>query len=494
MFQPRIINRLVFAVLVGLLAACGGGSDAVISESDKKVLSEEFVYGVFIDSPVENLAYRAVSASGDIRGGRTDEQGRFEIQDGDEITFFIGELTLNKSSSLHGSIEGIVFPYPITVDFEIAEGADLDIPFYQFSPLDMSLLSSSEAFNDQVVKNIAVLLQSLDIDAAPHLHMNYVHPERDKDDELENRNKPQITLSDDAHVLAANLDSPVDLRTVHLESRLLNLMLSAGPEEQHLEENKKLPKTFVSETAAIAHLRESLAADEEERGPQKEDVDLSFNEALEACLDRSYQDSTYVRAITRLDCQDGGLTSLEGIEQLFALQELDLDSNRLTSVTIGPELALTRLEIGNNELSYLDVSSQLSLETLFADRNALATLHLPDSLNLKTLLLNSNQLSGIDVSSLHGLQFLAASQNQLSSVSLAINGDLEELYVQGNQLEQINVEWLRNLHTLDAQNNKLSSIELGDTPALQSLFLSRNDLPEDLMDQLRELGLEDLRL
>jgi hypothetical protein len=80
--MPRSPNA--FAVLVPLAAAvlaagCGGGSSPTTAPTPRT--------GVFVDSPVENLAYRTATLS-----GRTDAQGTFEYLPGEKVTFSIGAI------------------------------------------------------------------------------------------------------------------------------------------------------------------------------------------------------------------------------------------------------------------------------------------------------------------------------------------------------------------------------------------------------------------
>lgn len=86
--------------------------------------------GIFIDSPVYNIGYRTES-----QNGVTDRNGAFLYNDGEMVTFFIGDLE---------------FPTVMAQP--------------QVTPMT---LASTNDINNQIVINIARLLQSLDQDGIP---------------------------------------------------------------------------------------------------------------------------------------------------------------------------------------------------------------------------------------------------------------------------------------------------------------------------------------
>src|SRR5690554_3806997 len=107
-------------VALSLLAGCFSGSSGSSSGSDSST-------GVFVDSPVAGLTY---SGGGD--AARTDEEGRFNYDSGQTLSFSVGGLAL-------GSATGADIITPV----DLVEGADA---------------------GDTSVINISRLLQSLDSD------------------------------------------------------------------------------------------------------------------------------------------------------------------------------------------------------------------------------------------------------------------------------------------------------------------------------------------
>jgi hypothetical protein len=107
-----------------LLASCGSGGGAMDSLTPLQK-------GVFVDSPVEGLNYRTPSLL-----GVTDHKGTFRFQEGEQVTFFIGDLELGQSEA-----KAII------------------------SPVD--LVAGATGATDQTVTNLCRLLQTLDVDGDP---------------------------------------------------------------------------------------------------------------------------------------------------------------------------------------------------------------------------------------------------------------------------------------------------------------------------------------
>lgn len=105
-----------------------GGEDPIGTPGAKQ--------GVFVDSPVAGLSY---TTSSDL-SGVTDDQGRYEYNEGDTVTFSIGELVLGTVPA-----QGVVTP--MTVAEALAEDTDLDA--------------------ETVAVNLLMLLQSLDSNGDP---------------------------------------------------------------------------------------------------------------------------------------------------------------------------------------------------------------------------------------------------------------------------------------------------------------------------------------
>lgn len=95
MFQKnKLLRALLTAGLTTGLVACGGGSSGGDSEtppSSNPPAGPELT-GQFVDSPVGGLEYSRSNKGNKIY--LTNDNGEFQYQDGETVTFKIGQLTL----------------------------------------------------------------------------------------------------------------------------------------------------------------------------------------------------------------------------------------------------------------------------------------------------------------------------------------------------------------------------------------------------------------
>ncbi|KNY27470.1 stalk domain-containing protein [Pseudobacteroides cellulosolvens] len=149
-----------------------------------------------------------------------------------------------------------------------------------------------------------------------------------------------------------------------------------------------------------------------------------------------------VKKITVLDASEKGIASLDGIEHLSSIQELDLENNKIKDI---------------NKLSTLKNIYFLYLsDNCISDISALKELS-----SLRILLMQDNQIC--DISALTGLadmQRLDLAQNQVSDISTLKNlTKLEVLNLWSNPIIDIsilkNMNSIKNLYLLNSQGDDL---------------------------------------
>ncbi|KAH8376976.1 hypothetical protein KR093_002422 [Drosophila rubida] len=225
------------------------------------------------------------------------------------------------------------------------------------------------------------------------------------------------------------------------------------------------------------------------------------------------------------------------------LKKLSLKGNQLCgSILIGNYNYLTQLEVCENEMEVLDLSSLAQLETLKCSHNKLIEL-IFNGTNLQTLVANHNCLQNIPISKsvplklLHidishnyltelpqwigecvALTTLSAAHNQLSHVTellrnwrikclrtldLAYNGlqeldylpeafsSVQQLMLQSNELQRLPANFFAVTHTqlstLNASCNRLSALpryEQNNNAALEELCLTANQLNDNIFEVL----------
>ena len=141
-------------------------------------------------------------------------------------------------------------------------------------------------------------------------------------------------------------------------------------------------------------------------------------------------------ALTYLACSESQLTSLD-VSSCTALTYLDCSDNQLTSLDVSNNTALTSLLCGYNQLTSLDVSNNTALTALGCDNNLLSTLDLSNCTALEYLDCYDNLLTTLDLSNNTVLTYLDCSRNQLTSLDLYNNRLIESLWCENNPLQKL---------------------------------------------------------
>ncbi|MBF0185910.1 MAG: putative Ig domain-containing protein, partial [Magnetococcales bacterium] len=172
-------------------------------------------HGVFLDSAVAGIEYRTASLS-----GITDKNGGFSFKEGETVTFYIGDIKIG-SADLRQTSSGL----PIVTPTLLAETATRSL----------SGDSQTSKKNDVIV-NVARLLQSLDSDGDP---------------------SNGITISEEIRSQAVGSTAKAIDVTASKESFGENS--SSNPVLQLIKEAKGEEATLVSEESALQHYEQTLS-------------------------------------------------------------------------------------------------------------------------------------------------------------------------------------------------------------------------------------------
>ncbi|WP_291286471.1 T9SS type A sorting domain-containing protein [Flavobacterium sp.] len=175
--------------------------------------------------------------------------------------------------------------------------------------------------------------------------------------------------------------------------------------------------------------------------------------------------------ITEIDLYFSNITDLTGIQDFKSLKSLSCMSNKLTSLDISQNLALTYLNAGYNKLTTLNTSKNIVLRYVSLFYNQITNLDVSKNVNLGLLSVDSNQLTNIDVSNNKGLFSLSCSSNQLTNLDLSKNSSLENLTCSENKLlTSVNLKNGNNRYmqiasyTINFTENPLLSCIIVDDP------------------------------
>ena len=177
------------------------------------------------------------------------------------------------------------------------------------------------------------------------------------------------------------------------------------------------------------------------------------------------------------------ISDTTGLEKLIGLTKLSVGSNLLTSLDVSNNTALTELNVSDNGLISLDVSNNTALTRLnvsssqFSVRpNKLTSLDVSNNTALTSLNVSKNQLTSLDVSKNTALTNLQVDDNQLTSLDVSNNTALGSLYIDNNQLTSLDLSNNTVLGNLYIGSNQFTSLDLSNNTALTELHIEWNEL------------------
>lgn len=213
--------------------------------------------------------------------------------------------------------------------------------------------------------------------------------------------------------------------------------------------------------------------------------------------------------ITAIECEDLGLTSLEGVRNLTNLQTLHCSYNAIETLDVSGMTSLTELLCDHNLITDLNVSGCSSLSSIECNSNAIGELNLADCRNtLTTITCNGNKLARLDLTNFDKLFHLNCDDNQLTellvdgctaltSVDCASNQLttldfrqtplIGEVYCSNNQLTSVLFPENSMMGTFECGGNQLTTIDLRNCPHLASLTLAMNKLTSLSVNNLKDL-------
>ena len=185
-----------------------------------------------------------------------------------------------------------------------------------------------------------------------------------------------------------------------------------------------------------------------------------------------------VAGIWHLDLSHMGISDLAGIEYFTSLSTLSCNANQLSELDVSSNLLLSYLYCSHNQLTELDVSHNSALRYLICDNNQLAELDVSNNPALIYLYCASNPLGKLDVSNNTALNTLICGYNQLTELDVSNNPMLTSLYCFDNQLTKLDVSYNTRLVQLYCSDNLLTELDVSNNPTLNTLDCCYNYMPD----------------
>ncbi len=169
--------------------------------------------------------------------------------------------------------------------------------------------------------------------------------------------------------------------------------------------------------------------------------DSAFNEYLLDCFDAnndgyvSVLEATDVKEIVIDNTKYSNITSLHGIEMFTSLEKLNFAGQRVSSIDLSANTALTELVCDGNPLESIDLRYSKQLKKLYCQSTTLTELNLTSNEELEEAYLFNSRLSDITCVFAYNLKTLDISCNNLSgTIYLSQNPFLQSLKCTGNTL------------------------------------------------------------
>ncbi len=189
----------------------------------------------------------------------------------------------------------------------------------------------------------------------------------------------------------------------------------------------------------------------------------------------SQEEAGNAEEINLAEASYGPVSSLAGIESLYNLKNLKIDTQNAST---------------HSTVTSIDLSSNSRLETIHLQLESLEEININGLRNLKELNIAFSSISNLDLTSLVSLERLYAQSCKLGSIDLSNNSRLTELSVSGTPITELNTSHCPKLVDLTAGSSYLNSLTL-DNPTLTTLNLS-NGLADNDVDFSSLISLEQL--
>ena len=149
-----------------------------------------------------------------------------------------------------------------------------------------------------------------------------------------------------------------------------------------------------------------------------------------------------IKDLNELFLLNFNISDLTGIEDFRGLEHLQVNNNNLTEIDISSLIKLKTLSCRNNQLTKLDISWNTQLQNLFIDDNEIEILDTTNNSLLAFITIKNNKIQSLDLSVSESLQFLELDNNSLTFLDLRNDNNslIESISLTNNNLECIFVD------------------------------------------------------
>ena len=179
------------------------------------------------------------------------------------------------------------------------------------------------------------------------------------------------------------------------------------------------------------------------------------------------------------------LTSLD-VSSNIELIELNCHDNQLTKLDLYNNTKLRLLGCTDNQLTELDLRANTAIKYLWCSGNQLTELDLSANILLISLGCSNNQLTKLDLRNNTAIILILCSNNQLTELDIKANTALTDLWCENNLLMGLDLKENKMITVLGCSNNQLTKLDLSANKALRLLDYRSNNLSTDALNALFE--------
>ncbi|MEJ6798853.1 MAG: T9SS type A sorting domain-containing protein [Crocinitomicaceae bacterium] len=194
-------------------------------------------------------------------------------------------------------------------------------------------------------------------------------------------------------------------------------------------------------------------------------------------LNSSILNSDALQVTTTLNVSYKNISDLTGIEAFENIETLNCRGNNLSSLNLTSNLVIKNVEAQYNQINQLNISGLQLIELLHVQENQLSNLDVSNLSNLFWLDCNGNNLTNLDLTNNSELLHLYCSSNLFTGVFDISNQDLlQNFTIASNQITAFNFVHNSPIRNIDCRWNNITNLDLSTLWNLKRLYASNNNL------------------
>ncbi len=205
-----------------------------------------------------------------------------------------------------------------------------------------------------------------------------------------------------------------------------------------------------------------------------------------ATINHTYQNSgVYSVSITsenvrKLNVSNNDIFEID-VSQLLSLEELDISDNKLSDLNLTSNTILSIFNCSNNNFTELPTIPQ-SITVLKCSNNTIKNIaglndfDLSGYVSLKTLECMDNDISGLILSNCSSLEQVNCINNYITNILLDGCNNIKEIYCSSNKISSLDLSSCTLLEKLNCIANDIVNLDLSNNSNLKELYLYGNNI------------------